>query len=197
MASTPWRCRPRDTGLPRGTPLAYARGMALAALSPSLNLPACLDIEASGFGRDSYPIEIGYVLGDGRAWCTLIRPGARWTHWDAAAESVHGITREALQRHGREIAEVVAALNHDLRGQTLYCDGWAHDYAWLNRLFDAADTLPTFRLETLRAALDETQAARWHAAKQIVAAELRSDRHRASTDAKLLQLTWQRVQRAA
>lgn len=167
--------------------------MVSAVLPRSLRPPACLDIEASGFGRDSYPIEVGYVLGDGRAWCTLIRPAAGWTHWDAAAEAMHGITRDAVQRHGREIPEVAAALNRDLRGLTLYCDGWAHDYAWLNRLFDAADMLPTFRLETLRATLDEARADRWHVVKQAVATGMPSGRHRASTDAKLLQLTWQRL----
>lgn len=155
--------------------------------------PACLDIEASGFGRGSYPIEIGYVLSDGSAWCTLIRPAPDWTHWDEAAQAVHGITQDAVKRHGRAIAEVAAALNLALRGLTLYCDGWAHDYAWLNRLFDAADIVPAFRLESLRATLDERQAAAWHTTRRAVAVEMHATRHRASTDAKLLQLTWQRL----
>jgi hypothetical protein len=159
--------------------------------------PACLDIEASGFGRNSYPIEIGYVLSDGRAWCTLVHPAPDWTHWDEAAQAVHGITQEAVRRHGRDIAEVAATLNRELRDLTLYCDGWAHDYAWLNRLFDSADLVPAFRLESLRATLDEAQAAAWHATKQTVAAETHATRHRASTDAKLLQLTWQRLQTTA
>jgi len=63
--------------------------MASASLStaagPALDAPAVLDIEASGFGRDSYPVEIGYVLPDGQTWCTLIRPAPAWTHWDATA----------------------------------------------------------------------------------------------------------------
>jgi hypothetical protein len=159
--------------------------------------PACLDIEASGFGRHSYPIEIGYVLADGSAWCTLVRPAPDWDHWDDAAQAVHGITRQAVRRHGRDIAEVAATLNRALRGLTLYCDGWAHDYAWLNRLFDAADLVPAFRLESLRATLDEAQAAAWHATKQAVAAEMNTTRHRASTDARLLQLTWLRLHATA
>lgn len=170
--------------------------MLLAAAIPAAQttVPACLDIEASGFGRGGYPIEIGYVLGDGSAYCTLIRPQPEWTHWDDAAEAVHGITRDLVLRHGRPAGEVAAALNRSLRGLVLYSDGWAHDYAWLMRLFDAAELTPQFRLDSLRAMLDEAQAARWHAVKQAVAAELRSERHRASTDAKLLQLTWRRLQ---
>lgn len=155
--------------------------------------PACLDIEASGFGRDSYPIEIGYVLADGSAWCTLVRPAPGWTHWDDAAQAVHGITPQAVQRHGRDVAEVAATLNRQLCGLTLYCDGWAHDYAWLNRLFEEADIVPAFRLDSLRSTLDEAQASAWHTTKQTVALEMHATRHRASTDAKLLQLTWQRL----
>jgi hypothetical protein len=33
-----------------------------------------IDVEASGFGRGSYPIEVGFVLPDGEAVCTLVRP---------------------------------------------------------------------------------------------------------------------------
>ena len=157
------------------------------------DIPACLDMEASGFGRDSYPIEVGFVLADGRAECTLIRPVDDWTHWDPAAEQLHGITRDAVLRHGRDVVTVAAMLNRQLQGLTLYCDGWAHDYTWLNRLFDAADAVPAFRLDSLRSRLDDDEAERWHSVKQQVAAEMRSARHRASTDAKVLQLTWQRL----
>jgi hypothetical protein len=160
---------------------------------PDLAVPACLDMEASGFGRDSYPIEIGFVLGDGRAWCTLIRPADDWTHWDPAAERLHGISRDAALRHGREIGAVAAHLNRELAGLTLYCDGWAHDYAWLNRLYDAAGLVPAFRLDSLRSRLDDPQADRWHGVKQQVAGEMQGLRHRASTDAKVLQMTWQRL----
>lgn len=29
-------------------------------------LPVVMDLEASGFGRNGYPIEVGYAMGDGR-----------------------------------------------------------------------------------------------------------------------------------
>jgi hypothetical protein len=116
-------------------------------------LPCVIDIEASGFGRHSYPIEVGYVLSDGRAVCMLVRPGTAWTHWDAAAEKVHGITRQTLQTHGRSAPEVAARLNAELAGQTVYCDGWAHDYPWLAALFEEAGTQPAFKLESVHALL--------------------------------------------
>lgn len=168
-----------------------------APLPADSAVPACLDMEASGFGRDSYPIEVGFVLADGRSYCTLIRPASDWTHWDAAAERLHGIPRDAVLQHGRDVATVAAQLNRQLQGLTLYCDGWAHDYTWLNRLFDAADAVPAFRLDSLRSCLDEAEAARWHAVKQQVAGEMQLERHRASTDAKVLQLTWRRLRGVA
>ena len=63
--------------------------------APAPGLPTILDIEASGFGPGSYPIEVGLVLPDGDAWCSLIRPEPGWLHWDPSAEQVHG-TKVAL-----------------------------------------------------------------------------------------------------
>jgi hypothetical protein len=169
---------------------------AVAATAPPLRqtrkgVPAILDIEASGFGRASYPIEIGYILADGTTFCTLIRPAPTWTHWDPKAESVHHIPREALARHGRSVAEVAALLNDRLRGQTLYSDAWGHDYPWLSALFEEAAMVPLFRIDSLRKVLTEDEASRWQPARDLIA------RHRASADAWLIQQTWLRLQRPA
>lgn len=43
-----------------------------------MQLPTILDIEASGFGRGSYPIEVGFVAGDGTLFCGLVRPEPDW-----------------------------------------------------------------------------------------------------------------------
>ena len=54
----------------------------LVSMSFAINLPvpprafeppAVLDIEASGFGVGSYPIEVGFVLPDGQSYCSLLR----------------------------------------------------------------------------------------------------------------------------
>lgn len=164
-----------------------------AAPPGPLDAPAVLDIEASGFGPASYPIEIGFVLPDGHSYCTLIRPAPHWTHWDAAAQRIHRIPRETVLAHGREVGEVARHLNRELAGLTLYCDGWAHDYAWLSALFESAAMQPSFRLDNLRALLTDAEAAHWHVVKQQVGTEMRLQRHRASSDAKLLQLTLLRL----
>lgn len=155
--------------------------------------PTVLDVEASGFGRNSYPIEIGFVLPNGHAYCTLIRPEAHWTHWDAQAEATHHIPRALLVQRGLAVLEVARTINAQLAGQTVYSDGWANDYSWLGALFDAADMSPAFKLENLRALLDDHQADQWHTVKAQVSTERGVQRHRASADARLLQLTLLRL----
>jgi hypothetical protein len=159
------------------------------------SLPCVLDIEASGFGRGSYPIEIGFVLPDGTAYCTLIVPDHSWTHWDGDAERVHGISRSLLQRHGRSAREVAVELNHRLAGRTVYCDNWAHDYAWLARLFETAAVHPSFKLRHLRELMSENAAEQFDDTREIVARNLQLRRHRASSDARVLQLSLAKVWR--
>ncbi len=148
--------------------------------------PAIIDIEASGFGAGSYPIEIGFYLPNGQAYCTLIRPESDWTHWDASAEGVHGIRRELLLEKGRMPGEICAELNRQLRDQYVYCDAWAYDYVWLAKLFDAAAMVPLFELKDIRYLLSECEKTLWHATRAAVEVRLQLRRHRASGDARML-----------
>jgi hypothetical protein len=163
----------------------------------AVQVPTVLDVEASGFGRKSYPIEIGFVLPDGHAYCTLIRPEPDWTHWDAQAQATHHIARAIVVQRGLPAVEVARSINVQLAGQTVYSDGWANDYSWLGALFDAVEMVPSFRLESLRALLTEVEASRWHTVKAQVAQERGAQRHRASADARLLQLTLRRLREAS
>lgn len=61
-----------------------------------IEAPTVVDVEASGFGRASYPIEVGFVLPNGHSFCSLIYPEPEWTHWDPQAETIHHISRELL-----------------------------------------------------------------------------------------------------
>ena len=155
--------------------------------------PCVIDIEASGFGRGSYPIEVGYVLPDGRTRCMLVRPAADWTHWDEGAAQVHGITRAMLAAHGKPAREVAESLNTDLAGLTAYCDGWAHDYAWLAALFEEAGLSPAFKLESVNHLLGDTQLSQLDEQRRGALAEMGLSRHRASNDAKALQRALGRV----
>lgn len=158
-----------------------------------LAVPTVLDVEASGFGRNSYPIEIGFVLPNGHTFCTLVRPEAHWTHWDAQAEATHHIPRALILARGVPVLEVARTINAQLAGQTVYSDGWVNDYSWIGALFDAADMSPSFKLENLRVLLDDQEADQWHTVKAQVTSERGVQRHRASADARLLQLTLLRL----
>jgi len=158
-----------------------------------MHVPPIIDVEASGFGSASYPIEVGIALPDGQAFCSLIRPAEGWQHWDVSAEAIHKVSRDILLQYGRPVVEVAWEINERLRGTTVYCDSWYHDFTWLSRLFDAADSAPAFRLEDLRTLLKQEEADAWHVTKTLVQQEMKLDRHRASNDARVLQATLLRV----
>ena len=158
-------------------------------------VPIVVDIEASGFGRGSYPLEIGLVLPDGSRHCFLIAPARDWTHWDEGAEKLHGISRALLASHGRPLQDVAWRLNELLRNKTAYSDAWSFDLSWMGKLFDAANMHQAFRIAALAELLDEDQLDRWNTVKQAVAEELGLRRHRASGDARILQETWRRISR--
>lgn len=158
----------------------------------SLTIPAVMDIEASGFGRGSYPIEVGYILENGDTYCSLIRPMEDWSHWDVEAENLHGITRDALFKHGRAALDIARQLNEALKGMTLYSDAWGQDNSWLQRLFHDVGVWPTFKLESIRCIISESQIEFWNGARKEVELELAIPRHRASSDARLIQQTYLR-----
>ena len=155
--------------------------------------PLIIDIEASGFGVSSYPIEVGVALRDGSTFCSLITPAADWTHWDSTAEAVHRVSRDILRSYGKPLREVTAQLNALLDGCTLYTDGWVVDRPWLTTLFYAAHTPMMFSVSPLELILSEAQMALWHETKNAVTAGVDNPRHRASYDAWVIQETYRRT----
>ena len=162
---------------------------------PMPSRPAIIDIEASGFGNGSYPIEIGVILSNGKTYCTLIYPAAEWRHWDQQAEALHGISRHTLLNKGKAIAQIAAELNELLAGQTVYSDGWVVDKPWLSQLFQLSGAQPKFSLSPLENILKEPQMEIWSATKAQVIQDLALTRHRASADARIIQETYTRTQK--
>jgi len=156
-------------------------------------IPYIIDVEASGFGGTSYPIEIGVALDGGRRYCALIKPAPGWTHWSEQAESVHGISRQQLASFGKPVAEVATQLNALLAGMTLYTDGWVVDKPWLITLFHEARQSMQFHVSPLDLILTEAQMEAWHATKKRVARDTDLTRHRASHDAWLIQETYRQT----
>ncbi len=162
-------------------------------MGSAVPLPCMIDVEASGFGAGSYPIEVGFVLPEGRAHCYLLRPLSDWIHWDETAERLHGINRDILLRHGRPLCEVAIELNRHLQGTKVYTDAWGQDMSWLALLFDSAEVTQRFALESVRSLLSDAQAASWAEMKQQAIAQLKLNRHRASHDARIIQLAYRKA----
>jgi hypothetical protein len=156
--------------------------------------PNIIDIEASGFGVDSYPIEVGIVLSTGQKYCTLIKPADDWHYWDQKAELVHGLSLELLWSQGKSIHIVAKELNAFLENKTVYSDGWVVDKPWLSRLFYSSGVTLRFFLTSLEYILKEPQMEIWTATQRQVIADLALTRHRASTDALVIQETYARTQ---
>ena len=152
--------------------------------------PIIIDIEASSFSSEGYPIEIGVALDDGSTFCALIDPPERWTYWDDEAEKVHRVPRDILETYGRSVVEVATDLNELLEGKTAYSDGWEVDKPWLSTLFWEAGVVQLFRLSTLEMILSSGQMEAWYETKERVLGEMDVKRHRASKDAQVIQKTY-------
>jgi hypothetical protein len=159
-------------------------------MEPRNGVPCIIDIEASGFGPYSYPIEVGVALDDGAKYCSLVNPPPEWTHWDDSAEAIHHVSRDILRQYGKPVPQVVAELNRLLAGRTVYSDGWVVDYPWIIRLYAAAREEVRFSISSLEMILSEDQMNLWHQTRDRVQRELDLKRHRASNDALVIQRTW-------
>lgn len=156
-------------------------------------LPCIIDLEASGFGKGSYPIEVGVCLADSSTHCYLIRPENDWLHWDKEAEKVHGISREIIVEKGLPVVEICKRLNQLLKNQVVYSDAWGFDNTWLWKIYEKAGTYPNFKLDTFRKLITEEEIPRWNDVNQKVISDLGLERHRASSDAMILQETFRRI----
>lgn len=161
-----------------------------------LKSPPIIDIEASGFGSLSYPIEVGAILADGSRYCQLIKPAPEWRHWDDSAQALHGISRESLALYGKSVDNVAANLNRFLAGQTVFSDAWVVDFPWLRTLFAAARCEMKFTVSPLEGILSEPQMACWAEVKRNVITALGQKRHRASADAEIIQMTFRKTRLA-
>ena len=102
-------------------------------------LPTFIDIEASGLGNTSFPIEVAWNDSEGAITNRLVKPVADWTSWDPEAERIHGITRDELDAGGISPAEMCALIRESLSGASAYSDAPELERFWLNRLFQAGE----------------------------------------------------------
>jgi len=171
-----------------------------------------LDFEASSLSDKSHPIEVAWVFEDGRSQSHLIAPAPGWTDWDAAAERIHGLSRETLVRDGAAHDFVARQMVEQLSGHALFASAPSWDGKWLSALLRAAG----FPRHTLR--LQDTDIALRDAVIRILRDSVPPDTleaqvtrlvawanatkdatpaHRALADAVEERAIWQRVQEQA
>lgn len=152
--------------------------------------PTIIDIEASGFGHDSYPIEVGVADFRGRRFSRLIKPMAHWQHWSSSAQAIHGISQETLVENGCDARSVAQDLNQFLMETCAYSDAWVKDKQWLDKLFFDTRVRPSFQFSPLEKLMSEAQMEIWDDCKTTTIRLLELQRHRASTDALVIQRTY-------
>jgi hypothetical protein len=149
-----------------------------------------IDFEASCLpchGR-SFPIEVGIASADGRARSWLIRPHDNWAGWDWTdeAQSLHGLTREQLDRDGLPVDRVIGELTAAVGDTRVIADSYL-DATWLGTLADAAGTGPPISIGHIEEVIDQLGAADADIARAQALANARSVlRHRAGGDAQWL-----------
>ena len=127
---------------------------------------------------------------DDQAYCSLIKPEPGWVHWDKQAEILHGVSKSVLLEHGKEARLVAEQLNQLLQGKTVYSDAWGNDMSWISLLFDQVDLLQRFTVDALHKLLSHEQQLQWDGVKKQVMLDTELKRHRASSDARMLQQTY-------
>ena len=161
---------------------------------------AFLDIEASGLGAGSWPVEIGWALPYGRErnGAVLIKPIAEWTHWDEVAEMhFHRITRDQLRLEGHSPAEALDLIEAALAGCEVYVSDPAEDRSWFNRLVLAAGRNTSLKLHDAGPFLEAQALRRRHnlsAVRRDVANRF-PHRHRAEADARQIAEVWRALVR--
>jgi len=109
---------------------------------------AFIDLEASGLGSKSWPIEIGWAFSDWPVRSMLIKPADTWslTAWEKSAEELHRITPDKLIREGTPVLEAALVLNAAFASAHVYSDAPDYDGYWLYRLYEAAGVRANFKL---------------------------------------------------
>ena len=74
-------------------------------------IPYIINVETSGFGKESYPIEIGVIPNDESKYCSLIHPQPEWLHCDNEETKLgrHSASNDAwiIQETYRQMLKIV------------------------------------------------------------------------------------------
>lgn len=127
---------------------AQTEGLRLEDVCEDFSRIRFIDLESSGLGRGSYPIEYGSCGFDLRPLGFLIRrrEDFKLSEWSPAAQSLHNISVDQLAEQGIDTEEAILRISHDLGpGVVSLSDNPDYDCQWLLRLspdLDSVDIYP-------------------------------------------------------
>lgn len=127
---------------------AQTEGLKIEDVCDDLAFLRFIDVESSGLGKESYPIEYGSCGLDLNPSSFLIkrRHDFRLSDWSTSSQNLHNITLEDLEGFGIDADGAVGRIRLDLApGFIGLSDNPAHDGQWLSRLssdFEAVDLYP-------------------------------------------------------
>ena len=78
--------------------------------------------------------------------------------------------------------------------ETVYSDAWGNDSCWLAMLYEEASIRQRFKIDSVVSLMSQQQMAQWHQKKNTVIQNMQLQRHRASSDALILQTTLTELQ---
>lgn len=139
-----------------------------------------MDLEASGLGPRSYPIEVAWKCGaTGECDSFLINPESAygWNDWDPIAAEIHNIPRDHLIKEGISVREACKRLNQFIGDRDVISDALEFDYFWIRRLFEAGMMKPTFKMKGIDHILEGEQLIMY---RLVASAQVRN--HRAMDD---------------
>ena len=153
---------------------------------------AFIDLEASGLGPKSWPIEVGWGFHGWPARSLLIKPHAAWSleAWEKTAEELHRISPDRLIRDGTPVLEIALVLNAAFANANVYSDSPSFDGFWLYRLYEAAGVRSNFRLHNIAELISElTDLAPEEMTRRASIQEPHT--HRAEQDVRHMQVLYQ------
>lgn len=104
-----------------------------------------IDITASSYNSNSYPVEIGLTDGHNE-FSTRITPLPNWNEWDSTFKPTTFPRREEFVDTGCSAKVTAKSLNDVLNSKSVYCDDIHWDSLWISRLFDDSNIEMQFKL---------------------------------------------------
>jgi hypothetical protein len=123
---------------------AQTEGLRLEDVCVDFSLLRFIDVESSGLGRGSYPIEYGSCGLDLQPVSLLIRRRDDFAlaDWSPTAQNLHNISLDDLADHGVDADEAARRISLDLApGVIGLSDNPDHDFQWLIRLSSDLDAV--------------------------------------------------------